>query len=172
MQIVNGNLLDMAEEGFFDVIVHGVNCFCKQKSGIAKQMVERYLTNEFPKEYYTNSGDYNKLGTIDYKFAFEESNYKTGVFNMIPMFRRGFVIVNAYTQFDYQRDTHPKDTVYLNYNALRMCLDKINFKFKGKRIGLPKIGCGKAKGDWNTVKFLIETQLKDCDVTIVNYKEK
>ena len=51
-------------------------------------------------------------------------------------------------------------------------LKKINHEYKGKRIGLPKIGCGLANGDWNVVKKIIEDRLKDCDVTIVNYNKK
>jgi len=58
----------------------------------------------------------------------------------------------------------------LDYDALRMCMRKINHEFPGRKIGLPKIGCGLAGGDWNIVQGIIEDELHDCDVTIVNYK--
>ena len=37
-----GNLIDMAEAGEFDVIVHGCNCQNTMGSGIAKEMRARY----------------------------------------------------------------------------------------------------------------------------------
>ena len=39
--------------------------------------------------------------------------------------------------------------------------------FSGKHIGLPKIGAGLAGGDWNIIKKIIQTELKDCKVTVV-----
>jgi len=48
---------------------------------------------------------------------------------------------------------------------------KINHVFKGQHIGLPKIGCGLAGGDWNIVKEIIQKELKDCNVIIVIYKK-
>ena len=41
MKIVEGNLLDMAVNGDFDVIIHGCNCFCNMGAGIALQIMER-----------------------------------------------------------------------------------------------------------------------------------
>ena len=37
-----GNLIDLAEQGEFDVIVHGCNCQNTMGSGIAKEIKERY----------------------------------------------------------------------------------------------------------------------------------
>ena len=48
---------------------------------------------------------------------------------------------------------------------------KINHMFKGQHIGLPRIGCGLAGGDWDIVRGIIQTELKDCHVTVVNYKK-
>jgi O-acetyl-ADP-ribose deacetylase (regulator of RNase III) len=58
----------------------------------------------------------------------------------------------------------------LDYEALALCLRKINHSFKGLRVGLPKIGCGLAGGNWGKVKSLIQSELKDCDVTVVILK--
>jgi len=59
----------------------------------------------------------------------------------------------------------------LDYNALTLCLRKINHKFSGHKIGLPKIGAGLAGGDWDIIKTIIERELKDMDVTIVYFKK-
>jgi O-acetyl-ADP-ribose deacetylase (regulator of RNase III) len=35
---INGDLIELALQDKFNVIAHGCNCFCTQKSGIAKQI--------------------------------------------------------------------------------------------------------------------------------------
>lgn len=73
-----------------------------------------------------------------------------------------FAVINAYTQYDYGTDK-----INLDYDALRLCLRKINMLCDGLDIGLPKIGCGLAGGDWNIVSKIIEEELQDCkSVTI------
>jgi O-acetyl-ADP-ribose deacetylase (regulator of RNase III) len=57
----------------------------------------------------------------------------------------------------------------LDYEALTLGLRKMNFLFAGKKIGLPKIGAGLAGGDWSRIKEIIQTELNDCDVTVINY---
>lgn len=146
MRTVEGDLISLASEGLFDVVAHGCNCFCKQKSGIAAQMAKAFRTDSFPFEQLKYKGYIGKLGNIDSK--------KIGK----------LWVVNCYTQYDYGRDR-----MYLNYEALSLCLLKINHKFKGLRIGLPQIGCGLAGGDWEEVKYIIETHLSDCNVTVVVY---
>ena len=37
---VDGDLIKLAKQGRFDVIVHGCNCFCQMGAGIAPQMAE------------------------------------------------------------------------------------------------------------------------------------
>lgn len=153
---VDGDLIALAQEGTFDVIVHGCNCFCTQKSGIAPQMVKAFDTNMYDLENISFKGDINKLGNIEYHTRFSINNQE----NITK-----FHVVNAYTQYDY-RGERP-----INYNALIMCLIKINYIFKEKHIGLPKIGCGLAGGDWDFVKALIKIYLSDCKVTVINYKK-
>lgn len=58
----------------------------------------------------------------------------------------------------------------IDYEALTLCMRKMNITFRGKRIGLPKIGAGLAGGDWNKIKNIIKTELKDCKVTVVILK--
>jgi len=169
----NGDLIGLAKLGHFQVIAHGVNCMCKQESGIVAQMKREFATNMFPMEFYTKRADYNKLGQIDYKFCRKAADFKTGFWNrktILP--EKGVYVVNCYTQYNYGDNHSDGDGKPLNYAALAMCLDKINYNFAGMKIGLPKIGCGLAKGDWNIVKKLIKKHLKDCDVTIVMLKKQ
>jgi len=150
---IEGDLIELAKYGRFQVIAHGCNCFCAMGAGIAPQMAEAFGADKFPMENDWNKGDMNKLGTIDWV----EVN--------------GTFIVNAYTQYGFGANHEGGTKAPINYSALHMCLQKMNHTFKGLKIGLPKIGCGLAGADWNLVRHLIQKYLTDCDVTVVNYKK-
>ena len=79
-------------------------------------------------------------------------------------------IVNSYTQFRYGKNHTDGVSKPLDYEALTLCMRKINQEFSGKHIGLPKIGAGLAGGDWNRIKNIIQTELKDMKVSVVIYK--
>lgn len=61
MKVVTGDLITLAIDGHFDVIVHGCNCHHAMKSGIAGQIVK-----DFPQadaaDKKTNKSDPTKLG--------------------------------------------------------------------------------------------------------------
>lgn len=155
---IDGDLIELALAGSFDVIAHGCNCFCLQGAGIALQMCEVFNTNTFLLES-SGKGFIDKLGCID-----SETIRTTKVINGRKVKSSiELTVVNAYTQ--YQPGAN------LDYEALTLCLRKMNHEFKGKHIGLPQIGCGIAGGDWNVVKLLIKQELKDCDVTVVIYNK-
>lgn len=68
MNKINGNLITLALEGEFDVIVHGCNCFCVMKAGIAVEMDRVFKCNNpkyFKLEGVEYKGDVNKLGCIE-----------------------------------------------------------------------------------------------------------
>lgn len=157
MREVDGNLIDMALEGHFDVIAHGANCFCTMGAGIAKEIKER-IPDAWFADQQTSKGSIMKLGC--YTFADLEVN------------NRGWVrIINAYTQYKYGKNHKDGIEQPVDYEAITLVMRKINHDYKGKLIGLPKIGAGLAGGDWNRIKKIIETELTDVDVTIVNFKK-
>jgi O-acetyl-ADP-ribose deacetylase (regulator of RNase III) len=174
MKYIDGNLIDLALKCNFDVIAHGCNCFCKQKKGIAADMVKNFYTDNFSRENIIFQGDINKLGTIDYATTYIKDSivksYSVQISNNTLEKKDFFklIIINAYTQFDYRRFVTDED-VNIDYSALNLCLKKINYIFKGKSIGLPKIGAGLAGGDWSIIEKMIQKELKDMDVTVVNY---
>jgi len=174
---VEGDLIELANLGAFDVILHGCNCFCAMKSGIAPQMAKAFGCNEFRQEHPQLSGDINKLGTVDYRILLlcEGRAYLTENLTRELAAKgcgRDLAVVNCYTQY-YHRGNNPKgpEVMNLDYSALVLCLKKINHLFKGKLIGMPKIGSGKAGGNWNMISKIIEEIMVDCKVTIVNYKK-
>jgi O-acetyl-ADP-ribose deacetylase (regulator of RNase III) len=86
------------------------------------------------------------------------------------MIKHSLYVVNSYTQYNYGAGFNGR-TVQLDYDALTLCMRKINSKFKGKEIGLPMIGAGKAGGDWDKIRNIIKIELMDCNTTIVKLKE-
>lgn len=150
METVKGDLIQLALNGKFDVIAHGCNCFSTQKSGIAKQMAEVFFTNEFPMEVDSRAFPINKLGCIDWDTHVVEDNFLS--------------VVNCYTQYQYGTDK-----AHADYEAIALCMRKINILFRGKHIGLPMIGAGLAGGDWTRISAIINQELKDMKVTIVEY---
>jgi len=161
---INGNLITLAKEGVFDVIGHGCNCFCTMKRGIAPQMANEFRCDKYPLEYPDFKGDINKLGQIDFDHVEIQLENRDQICKEIQ-------VVNMYTQYHWN-DPDPLSGVPLNYDALYLCLLKMNHLFKANHIGLPKIGCGLAGGDWERVKKIIKNTLNACDVTIVNYEQE
>lgn len=167
---VDGDLIKLALSGKFDVIAHGCNCLSNMGAGLAPHMARTFGCDNFPME---NLGaDINKLGCIDYrtyvisKSGIWDSKLDDNI-NEDPL----LTVVNAYTQFRYGRNHADGDKNPLDYEALTLCMRKMNHRFKGKHIGLPKIGAGLAGGDWNKIEDIIKKELKDCRVTIVNFKK-
>lgn len=166
-QEIEGNLINLAKEGKFDVISHGCNCFNMQQAGIADAMRIHFNTDKFDMEGKQYYGDINKLGQIDYEVIDRRNGSIVENFSSLldndELLDYVFSVVNSYTQYHGGKN--------LDYAALDLCLKKINHKFKGQKIGLPMIGCGIAGGEWLVVKRLIQKNLKDMDVTIVIFKK-
>ncbi len=146
--LIRGDLVKLAQEGCFDLIVHGCNCFCAMEAGIAKQIKDTFI-EAYEADRATIKGDRTKLGSISF----------------VEVGR--LIIVNAYTQYHYSGSE-----VLLDYDALRNCLRIIKKQFAGKRIGLPKIGAGLAGGDWNKIFTIIAEELKGEQWTVVEYQKK
>src|SRR3954468_4340825 len=87
MKVIQGDLLQFALAGRFDVIVHGCNCQCAMGKGIALS-----IKQQFPEAYEadlrTPKGDRAKLGSIS-----------TAEIHRPPAH---FTVVNAYTQFHWR----------------------------------------------------------------------
>ncbi|MGA1823679.1 MAG: macro domain-containing protein [bacterium] len=147
MNIMKGNLIELAKEGKFDVIIHGCNCFCAMGAGIAKA-----IKAEFPEAYEadcrTIKGDRAKLGDITYAHSEKGGHQLT--------------VVNGYTQYNF-RGRKP----LVDYDAVRSVFSKVRELFSGKRIAYPKIGAGLAGGDWDIIEKIINEELHNEDHTLV-----
>lgn len=148
MKLYYGNLLEMAKNGEFDVIIHGCNCLHTMGAGIAK-----YIKQDFPEAFEadkrTRFKDRNKLGTFS-EATIERNGHK-------------FVVLNAYTQFDY----NGKGKDLFEYDTFPQLLQSIKAKYGNKRIGLPLIGCGLAGGNEPRILAMIEEHFKGVDFKLV-----
>jgi O-acetyl-ADP-ribose deacetylase (regulator of RNase III) len=124
MNIVTGNLLTLAYEGEFDVIVQGCNCFNAMGGGIAREIAQRFPEAAL-EDKKTTKGDYDKLG-----------NYTRVEIDDF------FVIVNAYTQYAMSNG----EDVF-EYDAFKLILQKLARRYPTARFGFPLIGMGLANGN-------------------------
>jgi len=148
MKVIKGDLLNLAEEGLFDVILHGCNCLCNMGSGIAKTIKDRY-PQAYEADCETVKGDKNKLGNYSYSLIGKNKQ---------------ITLINAYTQYSYSRDK-----VDVDYDAVKDVFKKIKHDFSGKRIGYPLIGAGLAGGDWKIIDAIINKELDGEDHTLVKF---
>ncbi|MDQ0474461.1 macro domain-containing protein [Labrys wisconsinensis] len=149
MRIIRGDLLQLACDGAFDVIIHGCNCQCQMGRGIALS-----IKQQFPEAYAadcrTPKGSREKLGS----------------FSMAEVERNGrsFIVVNAYTQFHWRGNG-----VKADYDAIRKVMRTIAARFADGRIGYPRIGAGLAGGDWSIISSIIDEELAQLDHACVEF---
>jgi O-acetyl-ADP-ribose deacetylase (regulator of RNase III) len=147
MKRIKGDLIHLAQEGQFDLIIHGCNCFCTMGAGIAKQ-----IRSQFPQAWEadlaTQSGDRSKLGS-----------YSKACINT-PSGR--LHVINAYTQYHYSGDG-----VLVDYDAVTKVFTALKNQFHGQRMGYPKIGAGLAGGDWKIISEIIDSALDGETHTLV-----
>lgn len=151
MQKIKGDLIELALEGEFDVIIHGCNCFCTMGAGIAKQ-----IKSTFPEAYQadlqTEKGNQSKLGDISW--------------TKVETSKGELIIVNGYTQFHWKGNGRKVD-----YDAVRAVFQKVKQQFSGFRIAYPAIGAGLAGGDWAIISAIIAEELNGEDHTFVEFKK-
>jgi len=113
MKTIKGDLIALALDNEFDVIIHGCNCFCTMGAGIAKTIKQKIL-EAYDTDLKTQKGDESKLGTI----TWAESEIENGK----------LIIVNGYTQFNWRG--HGRKT---DYEAISSVFQKVKNQFSGLR---------------------------------------
>ena len=152
MNYIKGDLINLFKENYFDVLVHGCNCFCTMSKGFAEK-----LKIEYPEVYkvdcLTKKGDKSKLGT----------------YSIYHITKTNQFIINAYTQFHWKYNIYGKNDILVDYDAVDSIFSKIKIDFYDKKIGIPTIGAGLAKGNWLTIEKIIDKNLYNIDCTCVIY---
>lgn len=151
-----GNLIDLAEQGELDVIVHGCNVHNTMGKGIAKELATRYPQVRKADDA-TLKGDFNKIGTYSVACC--------GKFN----------VINLYTQKWYWSYGQAQADLF-EYAGLADGLEALYGEFGPIRYGFPKIGAGLAGGDWERIveilnKFATKVVENGGSVTIVLLEE-
>lgn len=145
MKTVTGNLITLAEEGKFDIIIHGCNCMCRMKRGIAGQLASRYP--QVPAvDDTTKAGDWGKLGDFTYAHVYTPTS---------------FGIVNAYTQYHWAGPNN------FEYFALIHAMKKILSYGGHQRYGFPLIGGGLGGGNPTTIRDILEDVTVGYNATLV-----
>jgi len=140
-----GDLLALARDGKFHIIVHGCNCFETMGSGIARQIREEYPEAYEADKKFSFAGDYNKLG-----------NYSV-------MLGKQFNIINAYTQYAFNRGVANDDV--FEYISFAMILQKLAKSYPTCNIGFPYIGMGLAGGEQEVIIGMLEDFAREVSET-------
>ena len=153
-----GNLLDMADNGDFDIIIHGCNCFNAMGAGLAPQIAKRYPLAEAV-DSDTRKGSISKLGNWTMAWSTNDNPNQ-----------KEFRIINAYTQYV----TSQQGEDVFEYAAFELILRKLAHEYGAQRYGLPYIGMGLAGGDKKRIMALIEDfakviSAKGGTVTLVEF---
>lgn len=153
MKKIKGNLLELFEDGFFDIIAHGCNCIGVMGAGVAKQIADKYpealAADEAHEELFEHT--FEQLGTFS---AATVDNDKR--------------IYNLYTQ--------PMPGKSFNFSAFRLAIKAMKSDLPAwheqpqPKIGFPYIGCGLAGFEYpEIIEKVIAEELSEYDVYIVEY---
>ena len=164
INIIEGNLLDMFEEGKFEVIAHGCNCIGVMGGGIAFQ-----IKNRFPVAFYR------------YMQRYESSGLNLGDCQLVEYDTNKKVIFNLMTQYftTYSNNGVPPFDIIAYQTALETMIKQLKDYFNEDdfpviRVGLPRIGSGLAGGDVIGIEQVTREVFKDEDrieLTIVDFVE-
>ncbi|MBR6516939.1 MAG: hypothetical protein IKT40_08915 [Bacilli bacterium] len=151
--IKNVNLIEHVEE--YDVVLFGSNLYCTLGDYFQEEVFCKYLY-VYEGNLRSKYGDYDKLGTM-----MECSQEGNPTFTILYI-TRGYEIRKKGERNDF-----------LNYDALRTCLEQINERYVGKKIAANVLGCNKldGNGDKERVLAMMEEVLTDVEVDVYDYRE-
>ena len=133
---LEGDIIELAKSGSYDVLIHGCNCQHTMGAGVAK-LVAQAFPEALEADLQTPKTT-AKLGTVSYGF----SPLPNG---------EVLIIANAYTQAYYGKHHHA-----FNYGALRSCFEQIKHDLEGMHFLYPAIGAGLGLGNWYLIHPIIK----------------
>lgn len=151
-----GDIVAEASIGYFDVLAHSVPCSRDPNPGwLYKRIAAAFNTNIFILEGPMNDANYQKLARIEWKSM------------QCPiMVQSSIEVVNMYTHYSNRADS--AYGIPLDYDALRICLRKLNDEFEGKKVAIPgMIGCDIAGGDEEIVRRIIDEECYKLELYII-----
>lgn len=142
MKYVEGDLLERASCGYYDIIVHGCNIHHVMGGGIARQIADTW-PEAYEADKRTAKGSRLKLGKFS---SYYEPNSEITIINLYIQDQIGVVKVDGFTRpaVDYP-------ALYDGFVGIR------DLYGKNLKIGIPQIGAGLAGGDWNHIENIIDS---------------
>lgn len=144
MKYVVKNLITAIEDNEVDIVVHQANCHHTMGAGVASELANKYPA-VLVADLKTKKGDKEKLGKYSY-----------------TILENGTYVFNLYSQFDYFSFDDRLTSYDALYDGLRQIFNIYAIKnVAGGKVGLPKIGAGLARGNWEIIEFLIKKLEKE-----------
>lgn len=149
VEYVKGNIIELFNNGEYEILIHGCNCFHTMGRGLALALRQRW-PEVYEADQTSVCGDYDKLG----KYTIATLSDSREVYNL-------------YSQYRYGR----KD-VQISYAAIEEGLKSIAAQLKenddeDKRIIMPLIGATNGGADPIFIKQVILSIFGDLNVTVV-----
>ncbi len=155
--LIQGDLVQLASDGHFDVILHGCNCQHAMGSGVAKALATRF-PDILAADRQTRKDDPSKLGTYSHAVVRLASG--------APL-----VILNGYTQRYYGK-MHYQGAAF-DMDALHRLCDAVLHRLGGRglRFGYPLLGGDRGKADPYAVLQLLNSRFSGETHTLVYQQE-
>lgn len=167
-KIVQGDLLQLFDDGHFDIIYPGGNhCFCRPEQGLAGKVTARWPEYHAADLANGRRGDRKKLGT----------NIAVSVKRTCDLPENGIIML-SYTQFMYGRYNDPTDLFSLSaVHAIFKTMCSVYAPHY--RVGIARIGGELGNADSEAVQMLLELEMmrefkrsgKMGDITIVEFQK-
>lgn len=169
---INGDLVKLTLQGTFDHVIHGCNCFHSMSGGIALQFAKA-IPSLVEADKQTPFGDRSKLGKYSFTdittqrskaFVYEPQKNQL-IMRDLPSGSedRTTRIYNLYTQYQPGPDL-------ARQSLIKGLVDLAGVIPKDDIIAIPRIGCGIAGGNWETLEVTIRIIFTKHKVILVNYK--
>ncbi len=140
----------------YDVILLASNIYCMIGNGFQRKVSRHYLY-VYEGNLRTKYGDIDKLGSM-----MECSQENSPTFTLL------------YITKGYEKKKKGERNDFLNYDALKNCLEQVNERYKGKKIASTLLGCSPfdGNGDKDNVLKIMSDVLTDVDVDVFDYHQK
>lgn len=160
---MTGDIVELTKNGIFNVLVHGCNCGQVMGSGVAKQIRDAWPNVWEADCSFGELGDPLKLGFYSQAYVHVKADPDAfGATNNVA-------VVNAYIQYDYG---YVEGARYVEYCAVANVFNRLASHYRkvaaSPVIGLPRIGCGRAGGDWNCILRIIDAAMPEFDLRVVD----
>lgn len=153
--ILTEKKMDLFELSKEYVLVHCISLDCAMGAGMAKVFDKKFPNMKWKLADCIKGNNlkhpisilYGFERTVDNKLVFVDE--KQGVINMIT------------------KEKYWHKPTYEDFNAALLHVAYLCKKYNIKKLGMPKIGCGLDRLQWDKVKEKIEDYFKDLDIEIV-----